>query len=82
MLNEDYLDTDNPFGEKASSVHPAIMGSLIDEEDKNDDRMDHGDFELPKDLAALINNQSRVADKPQEIASNCQVQDLIGSGLI
>ena len=82
MLNEEYLDTDNPFGEKPSSVHPAIMGSFIDEEDKNDDRIDHDDLQFTKDLAALINNQSRVTDKPQEIASNCQVQDLIDTGLI
>lgn len=47
---------ENPFANKPLSVHPAMLGTMIDEEDKNDVRMDNDDFEFTKDFSGLIDN--------------------------
>ena len=63
MLNQDYCDIDNPFAEKPPSVHPVIMGSLMDEDEKNDDREDNDDFEMfKKDFGRLLENKNRISE--------------------
>lgn len=37
MLNEDYSDADNPFDGGPSTIHPVLMGSFADEDEKNDE---------------------------------------------